>query len=93
MQDKAFMEAISEFEASGMAKTEALAGVDVCGIYKKVKPILTGILPFIKLIPGFGATAAAAIGALMTVLNGYLPRSLARLDRSFAPGKPRSLSL
>jgi hypothetical protein len=68
MQDQAFMDAIREFEASGLAG--AAAGLDICAIYKKVKPILNGILPFLKLIPVFGATAAAAITALMTVLDG-----------------------
>jgi hypothetical protein len=70
MQDQAFMDAISEFEASGLTAAAAATAPDICAIYKKVKPILNGILPFIKLIPVFGATAAAAITALMAVLDG-----------------------
>lgn len=75
MEDKAFLEAIREFEASGVATSVKTGSVDICAIYKKVKPILTAILPFIKLIPVWGATAATAIGALMTVLDGLCPGS------------------
>lgn len=67
MSDKAFMQAIEAFEASPVSAQDV--GADICGIYKKVKPILSGILPFLKLIPVYGATVAAAITALMGILD------------------------
>jgi hypothetical protein len=72
--DKSFMDAIKAFEASGIGTGAASAqALDICGVYKVVKPILTGILPFIKLIPGFGGTVATAITALMGVLDATCP--------------------
>ncbi|MGO4880175.1 MAG: hypothetical protein ACLP59_05060 [Bryobacteraceae bacterium] len=70
MQDQAFMDAINAFEKLKAAGGLSAEAIDLCGIYKKVKPILSGILPFIKLIPVWGATAAAAIQALMDFLDG-----------------------
>ena len=71
MANQAFMQAIQDFEASGVSAKDI--GTDVCGVYKKVKPILTGILPFLKLIPVYGGTVAAAITALMGVLDTTCP--------------------
>lgn len=65
--EQAFMQALAAFEQPGVDVTTA--GVDICGTYKKVKPILQGILPFISLIPGIGKPAAAAITALMAALD------------------------
>jgi hypothetical protein len=47
----------------------AAASVDLCAIYKKVKPILQAVVPFLSLIPGIGAGVGAAITALMTALD------------------------
>jgi hypothetical protein len=74
--DNSFMDAIKSFEASGIGTGGASAqALDICGIYKKVKPILTGILPFLKLIPVYGGTVSSAITALMAVLNSTCPGS------------------
>lgn len=67
MNEKAFLQAIEEFQAANL--TPATVGDDVCGIYKKVKPILSEILPFLKLIPIYGSAIFAAITALMAVLD------------------------
>jgi subtilisin family serine protease len=66
-----FMQALSAFEQPGADVTAA--GVDICGTYKKVRPILKGILPFIALIPSIGKAAAAAITALMAALDAACP--------------------
>lgn len=73
MTDEAFLQAIESFKA--FQRTPEAAAVDICGIYKKVKPILNGVLPFLKLIPVIGTTAAAAITALMAVLDQTCPGS------------------
>jgi len=73
MADQAFTQAIAAFEAASVSAQDVDA--DICGIYKKVKPILNGILPFLKLIPVYGATVAAAITALMGVLDNTCPGS------------------
>ncbi len=70
-EEQQFMDALAAFEQSGTDTTAA--SVDVCGTYKKVKPILQGILPFIALIPGIGKAAAAAITALMLALDSFCP--------------------
>ena len=69
MANQDFSQALINFEKTVGAKEGAL---DLCGIYKVVKPILTGILPFIKLLPS-GVTIAAAITALMAVLDKTCP--------------------
>jgi hypothetical protein len=66
-QDDAFMQALAAFDREAVTA----AAPDVCGVYKKVKPILQGILPFIGLIPRIGKPAAAAIQALMTGLDSF----------------------
>jgi hypothetical protein len=43
MADEAFVRAIEEFKSANVGS--AGVGNDVCSVYKKVKPILTGILP------------------------------------------------
>jgi hypothetical protein len=73
MADQAFTQAIAAFEASPVTAQDV--GADICEIYKKVKPILNGILPFLKLIPVYGATVATAITALMGVLDNTCPGS------------------
>jgi hypothetical protein len=69
MSDQQFMQALESFRESGADVTAA--PVDICGTYKKVKPILQGILPFLKLIPNIGKPAAKAIEALMAALDAF----------------------
>lgn len=66
-QDDQFMRALASFQepTGGLAATE----VDFCTTYKKVRPILVGILPFIKLIPVIGPAASKAIEALMAAMD------------------------
>jgi hypothetical protein len=71
MSEKQFFEAIDRVDA--MASTAAVGKEDLCKIYKAVKPILEGILPFIELIPGWGKKAAAAIRLLMKGLDALCP--------------------
>jgi hypothetical protein len=75
-QDKEFLAALDSFGAPQQgagASVAATANIDICGTYNQVKPILTGILPFIKLIPVIGSKAYTAISALMQVLNAMCP--------------------
>ena len=67
MPDEAFVRAIEEFKAANVSS--ASVGNDICSVYKKVKPILSGILPLLKLIPVFGETISEAVTALMAVLD------------------------
>ena len=69
MTDQQFMQALDSFR-EGSADVAA-APLDICGTYKKVKPILQGILPFLKFIPNIGKPAAKAIESLMTVLDAF----------------------
>jgi hypothetical protein len=69
MTDKEFEHAIDEFKAA--STNPAAMGTSVCSVYQKVRPILTGILPFLKLIPKFGETIAAALTALMAALDEF----------------------
>ena len=72
MPDQEFTRALYEFEQSLQSKE--LAALDLCGLYKKIKPILVGILPFLKLLPS-GPTIVAAITALMAILDKTCPGS------------------
>jgi hypothetical protein len=67
--DEEFMEALAAFREPGADL--AAAAPDVCGTYKKVKPILQGILPFLKFIPNIGKPAAKAIESLMAALDAF----------------------
>lgn len=69
VQEEQFMEALSNFEQTGVGA--AAAGLDICGTYKKVKPVLQGVVPFIKLIPRIGPPAAKAIESLMAALDAF----------------------
>ena len=51
----------------------AAASVDLCGTYKKVKPILEGLLPFLALIPNIGKAVVAALKVLMAALDSHCP--------------------
>jgi hypothetical protein len=69
--ETAFMRAIESFDMTGR---EAISSKeDLCGVYRKVKPILEGILPFIELIPVWGKRAASAIRLLMKGLDALCP--------------------
>jgi hypothetical protein len=72
MTDEAFVQAIEDFKAT---KTNALGVGDICTVYKVVKPILSGVLPFLKLIPKIGETIAEALTALMAALDKFCPTS------------------
>jgi hypothetical protein len=73
MNDEAFVNAIEDFKAAKI--TSATAGLDLCGVYAKVKPILSGVIPFLKLIPKFGETIAEALTVLMAALDKLCPTS------------------
>jgi len=71
MTDEAFVQAITAFETADIIT--ANVGTDVCLIYRRVKPIISGILPLLKLIPVYGATISEAVTALMSVLDNTCP--------------------
>jgi hypothetical protein len=71
MTDQAFLQAIQDFKAAQV--TPQGVGTDICPLYQKVRPILEGILPFLKLIPVYGQTIAEALTALMAVLDKLCP--------------------
>lgn len=70
MNEQAFFDALNEFDRPAQVGATA-ATVDVCGTYKKVKPILQGILPILNAIPNFGHKVASAIQALMAGLDSF----------------------
>src|ERR1700759_595934 len=74
-QDKEFLAALDNFGApqQGAGANVDAASIDICATYKKVRPILAGILPFIKHIPVIGPKAYTAISALMAVLDTMCP--------------------
>ena len=68
--DYAFAQALSGFGASGGSDVAAAPSpAQLCGTYRRVRPILAGLLPFIRLIPQIGASAARAIETLMALLD------------------------
>ena len=77
MTDEAFVQAITEFRSANI--TGANVGTDVCLIYRRVKPILSGVLPLLKMIPVYGGTISEALTALMSVLDSICPESGASL--------------
>ena len=84
-QDKEFLAALDSFGAPQQgtgANVAAIANIDICGTYSQVRPILAGILPFIKLIPVIGSKAYTAISTLMAVLDTMCPSSAAALSSS-----------
>lgn len=76
---EAFFEALRTYQGTAggtLASAEAPAGItmtEICALYKHIKPILEGMLEVIALLPGYGKTAAMAIRALMTLLDGLCP--------------------
>lgn len=71
MTDEAFVQAIEDYK--GAKTSAAFTSLDVCPVYAKVKPILSGLLPFLKLIPKFGEIIADALTALMGALDKLCP--------------------
>lgn len=75
--DTALLKALDEFEAHGRAHSkEAIVGakhVNICETYKLVKPVLSGILPFLGLIPIIGHRVVPAIQALLAALDVFCP--------------------
>jgi hypothetical protein len=69
--DQQFMAALDALDK--VEAREAITKDDLCGVYKRVKPILSGILPFIELIPVWGKKAADAIRLLMRGLDVLCP--------------------
>ena len=69
-KDAEFLAALENFRET---QTVDAAKLDICGTYNQVKPILTGVLPFIKLIPGIGTGVYNAINSLMQVLDAFCP--------------------
>jgi hypothetical protein len=41
----------------------------ICAVYRQVRPVISGVLRFISVIPGIGGAAARAVQALMSVLD------------------------
>lgn len=78
MPDDSLVRAIEDFKTANL--NPQAASVDVCGVYNKVKPILSGILPFLKLIPVVGATVAEAVTLLMSVLDKICPTPAAAMS-------------
>lgn len=68
--DATFMKAIESFDAT---TREVVSKDDLCGVYRRVKPILERILPFIELIPVWGSRAATGIRLLMKGLDALCP--------------------
>jgi hypothetical protein len=70
--DQEFMAALAEFEHP--TTTAHFAGTaNICDTYKKVRPILERLLPFIGLIPRIGKPTSVAIAALMAALDSFCP--------------------
>jgi hypothetical protein len=67
--EAAFLEALRSVDTAPEPRTRE----DLCALYKRVKPILEGILPFIELIPIWGKGAAKAIRLLMRGLDVLCP--------------------
>ena len=66
-----FETALAKFEVR--PATAAMSLTDICAIYRDVRPILEAILPFLRLIPSIGDGVAAAITALVAVLDRLCP--------------------
>ncbi|HKF48629.1 MAG TPA: hypothetical protein VKB38_14830 [Terracidiphilus sp.] len=71
MADQALVNAIEDFKAAQFST--AAVGLDPCPVYAKVKPIITALLPFLKLIPVYGGTIVEALTLLMAALDKLCP--------------------
>lgn len=77
---KALVKALDNFEASqkptgkaGKAGAQVSAPIDVCATYKKFKPVIVGLLPFIGAIPGVGTRIVTGFNVLMAALDAFCP--------------------
>lgn len=50
-----------------------VAGVDICGTWKKIKPFWSIIVKAVGLIPGVGGTVATILTALGQALDAFCP--------------------
>src|SRR5262249_3051542 len=73
--DQRFLEALSAFEFPGTAGSRAEA-LDLCTTYRKVKPILEPLIPFLALIPTYGTGIAAGLTVLMAALDKLCPATV-----------------
>ncbi|MGH8018161.1 MAG: hypothetical protein ACREIA_07695 [Opitutaceae bacterium] len=66
--EESALEALAKIEHIESAP-RAAGFPDVCREYRRIKPLLETILPFVSLIPVFGAKVVAAIRLLMRMLE------------------------
>ena len=62
---------VHELDETSFAKSAE--GADLCGEYKKIKPIIEKALPFIRLIPKVGKQIANIIEMLMRIADNFCP--------------------
>ena len=71
---KHFERLASELSEAQATRSTAKAGLgDLCKKYHKIEPTLKKVLPFIRLIPKIGKTAAEAIEFLMGIADMACP--------------------
>jgi hypothetical protein len=71
---KHFEQLADELKAAKASSLTAAGGIgDLCAKYHKIEPILKKVLPFIRLIPKIGKTAADAIEFLMGIADMACP--------------------
>jgi hypothetical protein len=71
---KHFEQLAHELSAAKASSAVAKVGIgDLCKQYHKIEPILKKVLPFIRLIPKIGKTAADAIEFLMGIADIACP--------------------
>jgi hypothetical protein len=71
---KHFEHLASELSKARASSATAKVGIgDLCKQYHKIEPILKKVVPFIRLIPKIGKTAAEAIEFLMGIADIACP--------------------
>ncbi len=71
---KHFEQLAHELSAAKASSLTASGGIgDLCKQYHKIEPILKKVLPFVRLIPKVGKTAADAIEFLMGIADIACP--------------------
>lgn len=74
--DREFLESLQSVDqalAGQGAGAESLAGVDLCGVYNKIKGPLGIIIPIVERIPLYGKTIASALRLLQQFGDQYCP--------------------